>query len=109
MEGRKPYPLDDRGLPLLPSGIETCYEECRLPENGTNRHHLAFPRCEYKNPVERQYRESGIMIVKACLCRHSDLHNTYRPPKIPERMAMIDVIQGDIKPDEAEVFIRRKA
>lgn len=107
-EGRKPYPLNDRGLPVMPLGIETCYEECRLPQADSNRHHLAFPRSEYKHPIERQYRESGIMIVRACVCKHADLHNTYKPPTMPSRMAMIDVVQGDIRPDVAEVFIRRR-
>ena len=109
MEGRKPYPLNDRGLPILPSGIDTCYEECRLSDQGINKHHLAFPRSEYKNPIERKYRESGLMIVRACLCKHADLHSTYKPPKIPDRMAMIDVIRGDIHPDESEVFIRTRS
>lgn len=107
-QGRLNYPLGDRGLPIMPEGIGTCYEECRQPVADNNRHHLAFPRSEYKHPIERQYRESGIMVVRACVCKHADLHNTYKPPKMPSRMAMIDVVQGDIRPDVTEVFIRRK-
>lgn len=46
------------------------------------------------------------MIVDACVCKHADLHSTYLPPKQPDIHAMYDVVQGDLTPSVAEVYIR---
>ncbi len=109
MEGKRRYPTDERGVPFKPEGIDECYDIC-LDPNGkdTNRHHLAFDRAKYRTSIERQYRECGSMVVQACKCKHSDLHNTYSPPLMPDRPVMVDVADGDITPTEAHVYIRRR-
>lgn len=106
MESRRPYPLDERGLPVSPEGIGECYELCLRGIRETNRHHLAWPRSEYKAKPARQYRSAIGMIVDACVCKHADLHSTYLPPKQPDIHAMYDVVQGDLTPSVAEVYIR---
>lgn len=107
-EGRIPYPLDGNGIPLKPIGLNECYDVCLNGGKSQNRHHLGFERKNYKTPPERGYRDSASMIVKACICKHADLHSTYLPPKKPSTAVMYDVIQGDIVPTEAVVFIRSK-
>ncbi len=106
MEARRPYPLSERGLPLIPEGIGECYEVCLRGIKEQNRHHLVFPRAEYRTSPRRGYREAGSMVIKACMCKHADLHATYLPPKPPDVHTMHDVIQGDVVPVEAPVFIR---
>lgn len=109
MEGKRRYPTDEQGVPFKPEGLDECHDVCFRPDGKQqDKHHLAWPRDRYRTSVERQYRECGSMVIKACRCKHIELHNTYRPPKMPDRMAMIDVVQGDIRPDVAEVFIRRR-
>lgn len=108
MEGKLPYPLDERGVPVKPLDLDVCYDVCLRGIFDTNRHHLAFERRRYKGAVERGYRESGSMIVKACVCKHASLHETYLPPKKPDVHTMYDIIQGDYAPQEAEVFIRSR-
>ena len=106
-EGRRRYPTRN-GLPIMPLGIEECYDECPKNVSRTNKHHLAFNRAMYKTPVERAYREAGCMAVQACICKHANLHATYTPPPVPNIHLMHDVVQGDIVPAVEEVFIRRK-
>jgi hypothetical protein len=108
MESRRPYPLDDRGLPLVPEGIGDCYDICLRGIKEQNRHHSAWPKAEHRTPPKRGYREAASMIVKACVCKQADLHATYLPPKQPSIHTMYDVIQGDIAPIEAPVFIRSR-
>lgn len=107
-EGKLPYPLDERGVPVKPVGLDECYDVCLNGIKTTNRHHLAFERRRYRTPIERNYRENGNMVVKACVCKHADLHSTYLPPKKPDAHTMCDIAQGDIAPTEAVVFIRTK-
>lgn len=108
MEGRLPYPLDERGVPVKPLDLDVCYDVCLRGIFDTNRHHLAFERRSYKGAVERGYRESGSMIVKACVCKHASLHETYLPPKKPSISVMRSVANGEITPTETEIFIRSR-
>ena len=107
-EGRLPHPMDERGLPIKPSNLGECYDVCLRRAKSTNRHHLAFERKNYKTPVERNYRECGAMLMQACRGKHSDYHATYLPPAKPDVHTMYDVIQGDVVPTEAVVFIRQR-
>lgn len=106
---RIPYPVDERGIPYAPQGIAECYEVCLKGIKTTDRHHLAFERKRYQDSTGRNYRESASMILRACVCKHQDLHATYLPPQRPMSQAMHDVAQGDYEPKEAEVWIRTKA
>ena len=108
MEARRPYPLDQRGLPISPEGIGECYEVCLRGIHETNTHHLAWPRAEHKGKPKREYREAAYMKVAACVCKHADLHAIYLPPKPPDVHTMYDVVQGDIQPTVAPVFIRSR-
>ncbi len=106
MEARRPYPLDTNGLPISPDGIGECYEVCLRGAKQTNTHHLTWPRASYRGKPERAYRETACMKVAACVCKHADVHATYLPPQPPDVHTMYDVVQGDIQPQVAEVFIR---
>ena len=109
--GKLPCPIDENGLPLIPEGISECYEECYFDddERDTNRHHLAHPRAEHRGSIQRAYRETGSMVIRACLCKHSDYHATYRPPHKPPKSTMLAVMRGELEPQEAQVFIRSRA
>ena len=106
MESRRPYPLDEQGLPVIPEDIGECYDICLRGISEHNRHHLAFQRKDYKTPYERAYREAKSMVVGACVCKHADLHATYLPPRKPDLNAMTDISRGVIEPTVAEVFMR---
>lgn len=106
MEARRPYPLDERGVPVLPAELNVCYDICLRGIHDTNRHHLAFQRRDYKTPYERAYREAQSMVVAACICKHADLHATYLPPRKPDLNAMVGISKSAIQPTVAEVFIR---
>lgn len=106
MEGRKPCPIDSNGIPLIPADIADCYDTCLKGAKTTNKHHLLHPRVEYKNLFERSARELGDMVIKACVCKHSDYHATYLPPRKPRHQTLVDVAQGDLKPQVANVYIR---
>jgi len=108
MEARMPCPVDERGIPIVPEDFGVCYDLCLRGLRETNRHHLLFPRREYRGLHERHARESGSMIVQACICKHSDYHGTYLPPKKPDHHTLCDIAQGDAGPTEAVVFIRSK-
>lgn len=108
VEGRKPCPVDENGIPFIPADLAICYDTCLKGVKTTNRHHLLHPRAEYKNLFERSARELGVMVVKACVCRHSDYHSTYLPPHKPSRQTLIDISQCDIKPQVANVYIRSR-
>ena len=108
MEGRLPCPVDTRGVPLVPDDFNVCYELCLKGIRDTNRHHLFYPRNEYKGLHERKARESGSMIVRACVCKHSSYHATYLPPKKPDQSTLCDIAQGELQPSVQEVFIRSK-
>ena len=105
---RMPYPTDENGVPYAPVDLDKCYEVCLKGAKSTNRHHLAYPRREHNSLLTRSYRESACMIIRACVCKHDELHATYDPPTLPSPRVMTDVAQGDIFPTEAEVFIRTK-
>lgn len=106
---RIPYPVDEDGVPYAPQDIGQCYEECLKGAKSTNRHHLGYPRKEYTTATEKAYRESGSMVVRACICKHEELHHTYEPPAKPSVQVMRDVAQGDIHPREAQVWIKTKS
>lgn len=108
MEARRPCPVDEHGIPLIPEGIGECYEVCMKGAMSQNRHHLSYPRVEHRDFPSRHYREAGSMVVKACVCKHADYHSTYLPPRKPSRQVMIDVAQGDLVPQEALVYIRER-
>jgi len=108
MEGRLPHPLDERGVPVKPTNLAECYDVCLKGTKDTNRHHIAFNRANYKTPAERNYRECSSMIMRVCMCKHSDFHATYLPPSKPDIHVMYDVIQGDYQPTEQVVFIRSR-
>lgn len=91
---------------MSPVGLNECYETCLRGVKDTNKHHLAFERRQYKSPTEKAYRESACMKVAACVCKHVELHAMYLPPQKPDIHTMHDVIQGDVAPIEAPVFIR---
>lgn len=108
MEGRLPCPVDALGVPIIPEDFDVCYDLCLRGIQDTNRHHLLYPRREYKGLHERHARETGAMVVKSCICKHSDYHATYLPPKKPDHHTLCDIAQGDLQPTEATVFIRTK-
>lgn len=108
MEARIPYPLDEKGVPICPEGLGECYDVCLRGIRDTNKHHLAFNRASYKSQPERWYREAPGMVIGACVCKHADLHATYLPPSKPSIHVMHDIIQGDIEPTVAQVFIRSR-
>ena len=56
-----PYPVDERGLPVLPD--TECYAICLKGIKDTNRHHLAFNRRMYRSSLERAYREATGMVL----------------------------------------------
>lgn len=105
---RYPYPTDGRGVPLLPDNLGECYDVCFLGCMSQDRHHLAFNSGEYRSGTERAYREAGSMVIKACICRHRDLHSTYYAPTKPDAQTMRGIAQDDLQPTEAEVWIRSK-
>lgn len=108
MEMRRSCPVDENGLPLVPEGFSECYEVCLRGVKETNKHHLLWPRNAYKAPKERQAREVGTMVVKACVCKHRDYHATYLPPKKPDQHTLCDIAQGDITPNETPVYIESR-
>lgn len=108
MEARMPCVIDEHGIPVVPEAFSECYEVCLRGVKETNRHHLFYPRREYRGFPDRQARETGSMIVNACVCKHSDYHSTYLPPKKPDRHTLCDIAQGDFQPSTQPVFIRSK-
>lgn len=108
METRRPCLVDERGLPLVPEGFSECYDICLRGIKETNRHHLLWPRSDYKSAPERHARQSDCMIVESCVCKHSSYHATYLPPKKPGIHTLYDITQGDLQPSEAVVYIRER-
>lgn len=108
MEGRFPCPVDERGLPLIPIDFNVCYDVCLKGIKHTNWHHLLHPRNAYKTPKERLARNASSAIVEACVCKHADYHNTYKPPHKPSHQTLTELAQGDIAPQEQLVYIRER-
>lgn len=46
----------------------------------TNRHHILFPRNEYKAPIERRTRSMGAFIINTEISAHKELHANVEPP-----------------------------
>lgn len=107
MKERMAYPTDERGVPYAPKDFSVCYDICLKGIKQTDRHHLQN-RSSCETRTEKAYSESGSMIIRACICKHQDLHATYEAPEIPDVHTMHDVIQGDLAPREAEVWVRTK-
>lgn len=108
MEARKPCPVNEQGLPLVPERFSECYDICLRGIKEANRHHLLFPRSAYKSPVERHARQAPGMIVQACICKHLDYHANYLPPRKPDIHTLHDIAQGDLDPTTTFVEIRTR-
>jgi hypothetical protein len=85
-----PTPVDDNGIPnpheslrLLASLIDSTYQ---LP-GATNVHHQVHYRAEYREPIERSYRESPSLMMNMPVQLHNLDHAILlRAPKPPERV-----------------------
>lgn len=53
-----------------------------------SRHHLFWPRRDYKTPLQKKFRNLPCNIVLLEIDEHTELHRTTPPPKMPERSAM---------------------
>ena len=65
---------------------------CGDPCCYTDRHHLYWPRNQYKTKLERTFR--GMHIVRIPRCVHNEIHATTRPPQKPSVNYMKAVIQS---------------
>lgn len=61
---------------------------------GEDRHHLYFPKNEYKTRVERVFRNLGCNVIEMCRKKHNDLHATGEKPRKPTREEMLLTIRS---------------
>ena len=67
-------------------------EVCPLTIHFKDVHHLYFPRRDYNNRVEKEYRELPPHKVEMCRNEHNELHATEQPPTKPPRSEMLRAI-----------------
>lgn len=73
---------------------------------GTNRHHVFFPRRTYKTRIERSLRNNPLMIIRMDIEAHKELHAKVSPPlKLdPEQMmgvlTVMDSLETNLQPHE---------
>jgi hypothetical protein len=85
------YPTTKSGLalPITEIGYEVVERERRL----TNRHHLYYSRCWYKDqPIRHLFRNLVDHVVDMRVRDHDELHNRFLPPLRPPEGLMIDVL-----------------
>lgn len=68
--------------------------ECKYYEQGchASTHHLYYPRRNYRNSLERQFRELPENKVQLCRSEHDELHLNEDPPDKPSRAVMLGAI-----------------
>ena len=76
--------------------------ECPLAHHFTDEHHLYFPRSDYKQPVEKSFRNLPDNTVQLCRNEHNELHATEEPPEKPSIQYMAESIL------RSEVHMSRK-
>lgn len=57
-----------------------------------NIHHLAWPRANFKNSVERAYRNHPALQVMTNIDIHNDLHAEMGAPQMPTKNQMLGAI-----------------
>lgn len=72
-------------------GCQVCKRKWRRKlshkaENGLQRHHLWWPKCDYKTGLEREFREATSVLIPAWL--HTLIHRYHRPPEKPDLKEM---------------------
>lgn len=77
-----------------------CFEanDCPNYQEGcyTDKHHLYYPRAEYKTPLEKRFRSLGVNIVRLCRQDHDELHTTQTPPEKPSIEHMRSMIMDNM-------------
>jgi hypothetical protein len=70
---------------------------CKFYKSGScykNRHHLYYPRSDYRTPLEKQFRSASEHIVTLCRSQHEQLHLKTKPPEKPSPDTMREVLRG---------------
>jgi hypothetical protein len=80
-----PHPLDQDGLAATPDDVrfECDPANCRFDEPFMDRQHVYHPRCEFKTPTEKKFRNLSRFVIKMCRCQHEHWDNDYQPPPKP--------------------------
>lgn len=65
---------------------------CPLRRHFTDWHHRYWPRREYRDPVEQEFRDLDENGVRLCRNEHNIIHETQEPPEKPTREEMIQAI-----------------
>lgn len=69
----------------------------------TSRHHLWWPRREYKSPTQRHFRNLPCMVVEIDVETHKLIHAYNEPPIMPSHTEMTVAIERH-KARECECF-----
>lgn len=86
------YPVTRSGLAVPVQ--ELGYDVVPHQRHRTNRHYMQWTKLEYAGtPVHRIFRGLADRVVDMRLEDHSDLHQTYSPPRMPSETAMIDCVE----------------
>lgn len=77
------------------NGERDCPHYYRKQGCGLDRHHLYWPSAEYRNTLEKKWRNLGKNVVEVCRRLHDEIHATETPPEKPAREDMVyDVLEA---------------
>lgn len=57
-----------------------------------DKHHLWYPKREYKTGLEKRFRNLSCNVINMCMYQHQQLHLTEQPPVKPDIEVMRKVI-----------------
>lgn len=60
----------------------------------TDRHHVFYPRTDYRSPVEKSFRNLPENVVDLPRCEHDELHATEEPPLKPSLEVMREAVNA---------------
>lgn len=86
--------IEDVGEIIMPqlelmvalNGMERVFDK-RGTKDFYDTHHLFFPRCDYKTPLEKKFRKAFIIPIHRGI--HDELHARIPKPEKPGRLAML--------------------